>query len=797
MTLRMTVVPTCRTTRRGRVLAGVALAAILAGAPAASFAQSTDQPSLLGMVTSPQAPDGRMLVEADSLIYDIDADTISAIGAVTIYYGAYTLVAGRVDVDRASQRVTATGDVEITDPLGNIVRGDKVDLTDDLRDGVIEGLELVTEQRVAFTASRATRTGGDVTTFDDGVYLPCVDCDGVPGRKPVWQIRATRIVHRQGEKTITFEDARFEFLGVPIAWVPVLTQPDPTVRRKSGFLMPTPSFSSKRGVGINAPYFWALAPNMDVTLAPAAYSRQGLLADAEFRHRLETGYYRFRVAGIRQADPGAFEDTSGDRKWRGAVSTDGKFTINERWTWGWNLAGATDRAFFDDYSREEAGDDIVNEVYLNGVDGRNRFDGSVLGFFVTQEDSRDPAAPEQDRNLQEKQPFVHPVIDHQVYADDPVAGGEFSVRTNITSLSRTNRDVYEFDADGDGLYGPGDGERTRLRGAAGSFTRASVDALWRRRFVDSIGQVITPFVYLRGDVLFSAPDGGDAAGLSDDGFGLRAMPAVGVEYSYPIVVDTPVGSNVIEPVAQLIVRPDEAETGAFPNEDAQSLVFDTTTLFDYDKFSGYDRQEGGGRLNLGLRYTGRFVNGMTLTGVVGQSIHLFGENSFSTDNAYQTGEDSGLDADASDYVASLSLDTARGLLFNGSARFDSGNGTPNRIEGQVIGTAGRFTGMLTYAYIRRQPELGLEEDRTEVQAAANVQLAEHWRLFGATRYDLENDTFVRNAVGLAYDDEAFSLSLSYSEDKTRATGEPIDRTVWLQIGLRTLGDVGGSADLLD
>ncbi|HUG60597.1 MAG TPA: LPS-assembly protein LptD [Methylomirabilota bacterium] len=790
--MRNSVVPQRRTTRRGRALASVAVLAILAGAGVDSFAQVAEPatPSLANLATSAKAPEGRMLVEADSLVYDIDADSISAVGGVVIYYGAYTLVAERVEVNRSTQRVTASGSVEITDPAGNIVRGDTIDLSDDLRDGVIQALELVTEQRTAFTATSARRTDGDVTTFENGVYLPCVDCDGVKGRKPVWQIRANRIVHRQGERTVTFEKARFEFLGVPIAYVPVLTQPDPTARRKSGFLFPSPTYSSERGVGLQVPYFHVLAPNMDVTLSPAVYTRQGLLGDIEFRHRLMSGAYSIQVAGLHQADPNEFAGTSGDRDFRGSVSTEGRFTINERWDWGWDLAVATDRSFFDDYDRDEGGgddDDIVNDIHLTGVDARNRFEGHVYGFFVTQEDSTLPDAPEQDLNLQEKQPFAHPVIDHQVYADEPVAGGELSITSNFTSLSRTNRDIYEFETS----------DRTRLRGAAGTFSRASVDALWRRRIVDSLGQVFTPFVSLRGDVMFSSPDAADRVGLEDNEIGVRAMPTAGLEYSYPVLVESSIGSSVIEPIAQLIVRPDETETGDFSNEDAQSLVFDTTTLFDYDKFSGYDRIEGGGRLNLGLRYTGRFVNGMSVTGVVGQSIHLFGENSFSTDTPYQTGEESGLDHDASDYVASLSLDTARGFLIGGSARFDQENGEPNRVDGQLIGYAGRFTGMLTYAFIRSQPDIGIDDDRSEVQAAANLHLAEHWRLFGATRFDLENETFVRNAVGLAYDDEAFSASISYSEDKTRATGEPTDRTVYFRLGLRTLGDASGSADALN
>jgi LPS-assembly protein len=754
----------------------------------------TGPPTLTDLATSQQAPEGRMLVEADSLVYDIDGDTIAAEGSVVIYYGSYTLTAGRVEVNRAAERVTASGSVEIVDPAGNIVRGEKVELTDDLRDGVVEALELVTAQRTAFTAKSATRTNGDETVFEDGVYLPCVDCDGVSGRKPVWQIRAQRIIHKQGEKTVTFENASFEFLGVPIAWVPKMTQPDPTVRRKSGLLMPTITYDKERGGGLITPWYQVLSPTMDMTIAPGVYTRQGLFADVEFRHRLISGAYAIRVSGLRQADPGAYAGTAGDREWRGSVATEGDFRINERWNWGWDLAVATDPTYFDDYDRPEGGDDVVNDIFLTGVDLRNRWEGHLYAFFVEQEDSTEPDAPPQDVDLQEKQPYVHPVIDHSIYAPNAVMGGELSLTTNITSLSRAKRDIYEFDSDGDGEYGPDDGEKVRLRGAAGSFSRASIDALWRRRFVDQLGQVYTPFVSLRGDLLFSSPDAADVVGLPSDEVGARIMPAVGLEYSWPLLVESSVGSSVFEPIAQVIVRPNETGVGDFSNEDAQSLVFDTTTLFDYDKFSGYDRIEGGGRFNYGLRYTGTFYRGVTLSGMVGQSIQLFGENSFAEANPYETGVGSGLAADASDIVASVSLDTTLGLLVNGFARFDRDDLQPNWLQAQLIGSAGRFTGAFTYAFIRGEPEIGVPEDRSEVQATANVQLAERWRLFGGTRYDLENDAVVRNALGLAYDDEAFSISLAYSQDKTQADGEPDDQTIYLRLGLRTLGEANTSTD---
>lgn len=783
MTLRRVVGPLPSLKRRSLALGGVALVAlIVAAVPALADTPAAGTGSILDVVQAPD-PNQRMLVEADSLVYDMNTETIAAVGKVVIYYGVYTLTADRVDVDRTSKRVTATGAVELVDGQGNVVRGESIELTDDLREGVAEGLELVTAQRVAFTARHATRTGGDVTEFEQGTYLPCVDCNGKKGRKPIWQIKADRIIHRQGDRTIRFENATFEFLGVPIAWVPALTQPDPSVRRLSGFLIPRPTYTKKLGFGLQVPYFWALAPNMDVTFSPAYYTRQGALFDAEWRQRTIDGSWSIRLAGIDQQDPAAFGDLSGNRQYRGGFTSKGNFAINERWSWGWNLAAATDRSFFNDYDLPgKSSDAITNDVYLKGVNGRNRFEAHAYAFFIQQEDDTSADALAQNTDLQSKQPVVAS-IDHQVYAPKPVLGGELSVTSNITSLTRQRTDVFEF-PDG----------RTRLIGPAGTYSRGSVEALWRRRFVDDIGQVFTPFAYARGDVFFSAPKGSSGVDTSSDSTDGRGMVAAGLQYSYPIQVVSAVGNQVFEPVAQLIVRPNEVETANIANEDSQSVVFDANSLFDYDKFSGYDRVEGGTRLNVGFRYTGTFVNGMSLSGTAGRSIQLAGRNSFATSTAYDTGEQSGLETTASDWVGALSFNSNRGLLTNLSTRLDSADLKPNRIEAQLIGISGPLTTALTYAFIRRQPDYGFDQDRQEVQAAGSLRLDENWRAFGSIRFDIENDQIVRHAFGFAYDAEEFSLSLAYAEDRTTVDTVP-DRRVYVRLGFRTLGDVSSSYDV--
>src|SRR5262249_46830953 len=128
---------------------------------------------------------------------------------------------------------------------------------------------------------------------------------------------------------------------------------------------------------------------------------------------------------------------------------------------------------------------------------------------------------------------------------------------------------------------------------------------WRKRFIDPIGLTYTPFAQLRGDVyqLADYVDPHDPlSGLHDTSIA-RGMALAGVTISYPGVANASYGSHVIEPIGQIIARQASVTQANLPDDDAKSLVFDDTNLFDWNKFSGYDRIETGTRANVGLQYT--------------------------------------------------------------------------------------------------------------------------------------------------------------------------------------------------
>ena len=184
------------------------------------------------------------------------------------------------------------------------------------------------------------------------------------------------------------------------------------------------------------------------------------------------------------------------------------------------------------------------------------------------------------------------------------------------------------------------------------------------------------------------------------------MPTVGLEYRYPFINVQPWGTTTVEPIAQVIIRPNETYAGKLPNEDAQSLVFDASNLFAVDKFSGYDRVEGGGRANVGVQATTQFDRGGSVNVLFGQSYQLFGLNSFAVADATNTGLDSGLQNTRSDYVARINYSPNRTYTFSVRSRIDEATWNVNRFEAEGRASFDRWSVSLMYGNYAAQPELG-------------------------------------------------------------------------------------------
>jgi LPS-assembly protein len=768
-------------------------------------------PALKPLAAPSDAP---MLVQAAEIRYDYTNNTVSAVGNVQIYYKGSTIEADEVIYDQKTKRLQARGNVRMTEPDGKITYGQFMDLTDDYRDGFVDSLRFETVDDTRFAAARADRVKGNYTVMQNGVYTACEPCKDDPKKPPLWQIEAARIIHDSGEKMIYFEDARVEFFGVPLMYFPFMSQPDPSVTRKSGFLFPNITYGTAYGAGVEIPYFWALAPNYDLTMSTMVTSKEGELFQGVWRQRLMDGSYSIKAAGIFQQDPGYFASRDGidsptANVFRGAIQTAGQFALTDKWVWGWTGLLMTDTQFLYDYQLGQflgsfdpfhtgVATEGVSQVYLTGVGDRSYFDIRSIYYYGFS-----------GQDIQSEIPIIHPVLDYSNVLAQPVVGGELSYKFNLTSLTRQQA---EFDAINQNAAvndlctseNPAivKANNCLLRGMPGTYSRASGEVDWRRTFVTDTGQMITPFFGVRGDVaqldLLNQPGVSNFINPSESEAG-RAMPDIGVEYRYPFIDAEPWGTQTIEPIAQLILRPNETQIGKFPNEDAQSVVFSDSNLFSIDKFSGWDRVEGGGRVNAGIDYTAQVNKAGYFNVLFGQSYQLYGLNSYSATDLTNTGLESGLDKSVSDYVGRIMYQpnqvfsfTARGRFSSGG--FDPGLGenvaafTPERLEFETRANFDRWTLQFMYGDYAPQPEIGFLNRREELLTGASVKLTQNWVLLGSVRYDLVAHEFDQTRFGIGYTDDCLLVSLNFltSYTYTGTTPTPND-TVMLQFSLRTLG----------
>jgi LPS-assembly protein len=256
------------------------------------------------------------------------------------------------------------------------------------------------------------------------------------------------------------------------------------------------------------------------------------------------------------------------------------------------------------------------------------------------------------------------------------------------------------------------------------------------------------------------------------------------------MISRPNSSHIIEPIAQVIVRPDEMHAGELPNEDAQSLVLDDSNLFDFDKFSGFDRQEGGIRGNFGIRFISTFGSGLTVDGLIGQSIHFAGLNSFANPDIAGAGPNSGLETAHSDIVSRLSIEAPSGRRITARALFDNDSWAINRGEIEAAGPIGsNVTAAASLIYLRDQTSTNDPgvDDALVLRTSASANIRDNWRVFGALVYDVENNALVGDSFGLAYDDSCLSISLSFNETLADYTDLVASKEIWLSIQLRTLG----------
>ena len=351
-----------------------ALAMTLAMASPVFAQETSDQTE-----TSVSSDDPQIDFAANAIEYDNDDDIVTAKGEVVMTREGNRVRADQISWNRKSGRVFATGRVSVTSPGGDIAYGDSVELTETLKDGVVENLLIVLTDGGRLAAKHGARRNG-ITTLDRAVYSPCAveDSHGCP-KDPAWKITAARVVHDPVKNRIRYKNARLEIFGLPILVLPGLSHPADN-RGGSGLLVPDIKYSRNNGFEVSAPVFFKIAPNRDLTLTPHLYSGALPALQGNYRALARSGAYQ--IGGFATYSNRIANTTGANlpsREFRGYLDASGRFQLDKRWSVSGSVRFVTDRTFLRRYdiSRD---DQLRSTIDLQRLTRTSYFSISGWGF---------------------------------------------------------------------------------------------------------------------------------------------------------------------------------------------------------------------------------------------------------------------------------------------------------------------------------------------------------------------------------------------------------------------------------
>jgi LPS-assembly protein len=767
---------------RGTII-GTLWTALLVAAPIPAAAQ-------FGFGGAPQQDQNAPIVfRADEVEYDEQLALTVARGHVEISQNGLVLLADTVSYNQRTDTVTASGNVSFSQPTGEIVFADFMELRDSMNEGFAKNVRMLLADRSRLAANTARRTNGNRTELRRGVYSPCDLCKNDPSAPPAWQLKAREIDHDKELQLIEFRDTTLEIDGWPVFYSPYLSAPDPSVKRASGFLIPSIGGSNTLGANVTLPYYWVLGPDKDLTLTPRFMTQAGVLLTADYRERFGNGILDAIVSGNHSNVGSGTSSSNEGEQWRGQINEHSVFDLDETYRTGLDVQRVSDQTFL---TRFGFGNPLLNAMtsrgYLEGFEERASTDIDTYAF--------QPLLPGIGDSTQ---PIVLPVANRNWQSQPDGLGGRWNLNANLLDIIREV------------------GTQTR---------RLSLGSEWDRTFQDGIGGQYSFSASLRGDGYsinnlspVSNPDlpsaffpvnGQPAVAPTATNFVTgRAFPQAGLVWSYPVIHRGEEITELIEPIVGGFAGPSSGNRRNIPDEDSLSFEYNDADLFRRDRLAGYDILDTGQRVDYGTKLGLYDKDGGSYRLLIGQSYRA-------QPNLFLP-LGSGAENRLSDVVGRVVLSPVSYLDLIYRFRFDT-SPFADRVQ-QVGVNAGpqslRVSGSFIYlppqlqSQVVTNPATGqnvLYGKREQLTFNLTAKMTHYWSLQAAQTINLTNSTTFVNGVATPsasgaslyaslsaiYQDECMAFIGSVTQSGIRNGDVTPGVSVLLSVVFKNLGEIGGT-----
>ena len=695
-----------------------------------------------------EASDEQTLVTAERMDFDENTNQIRATGRAEVVRGDSVLLADEIVYSIDEDLVLARGNVTIVEDSGSVLFLDEARITGDLKDGFASEVRVLFDDQSRLAGREFRRAGGILNELLQAVYTACDQtCET---EAPIWQIKAGKIVLDEDAEMVRYTNARVELGGIPVFYTPYLAHPDPSAGRKSGLLFPSIRGGQNLGFAFTQPIYWNIAPDKDATISPLITTEAGQGLTTEYRQRFQKGEMVLFGSGVVNDE----EPTVQENFFRGHFTGVGTYEFNSDWRLRGDINVASDETYLRRYG-------FGNPTWLNSNMKLERFTqrsyfSADLYYFQVQRANVDQAAT----------PVVSPLLNYRYTSDPGRAGGYMT-----------------FDASTVALWREEGTDSARLTSAWA----------WTLPYTGPMGDVYKLKASVRGDGYYIRDQFDSVDPLTNpngfDGFRGRVVPELSMEWRYPLVSAAAGFSQTLEPIVQGVVSPIGQNTDLIPNEDSRDFEFDDTNLFESQRFTGFDRVEGGFRFNYGLKWAAYDGRGGSYSAMVGQTYRFHEETAFA--------DGSGLRRKFSDFVGRVSANPNPYVNLQYRFRFDKDSFNAKRSE--LTGVLGPppLQARISYLFIDEAEDAPSGfEDREELFVALSSRVSKYWSINGSHRQNLgPGGGSIRTSGGFKYEDECFTFGVDVIRDNTSDRDFESGYSVLLRFSLKTIGDVEFVSDV--
>ena len=660
-------------------------------------------------------------ITADTVIVDHEG-ILKAEGNLVVKHRAVKVKAEALVFNRKDNSIKFTKISEFYDGQEIVFSALEADINGELSEGIIKTARLLLDETIKIRAEEVRLKNGEISDAT-GISL-VTSCEECEGKDPKWYLTASSAKRDFENLNIVYRDVTVRVKGLPVAYVPYLRMPDPSVNRAQGFLVPEAVLTSNLATGLKLPYFVPIGLSKDILITPYLSSKTKTF---EYRYRQQLRNGDLAVIGAFSND-----DLEGN-KLRYFSQLVGNFKLAYGIDLNFDVGSVSDTSYLGDYVYADESE-FDSEISLGKtiVENQQFFDGDIS--YLREK--------EQDNSLDEYYSLSGLYIKDISPVNLP---GKLRLSANLNSSVNVNDD--------------------------NSFSRPPSSAQAGINYTKRTSLGLLKFsnqLYGQYNSFVNSAD----AGTTNEEFSFQYGASTLI--SAPLYAKGKGNLKLLNPKLLLSFSGQENDILGDYFKGTEELTWGN--IYTSKKIKSLTESETGLSVSLGIERQVFWDNGRQL------SISLAASK---IDNlTYTPSPTLGLEAQDLNYLGKFSYRTKHANTFAADALFSSKG---HLLQGDLKGNYSNqnLNISLNYETINQAIDTRLSEDLRTMNLLSEYSLLEDFQINAGGRYDLNNSKMAATSFGLSFglgsweynftqeylkhDPEKFSMSAIFEDECTRLT----------------------------